>query len=158
MPFKINGIEVDIASPPPRTYRGAWVLEGEVVRIDPAKAAGIAVDRIKVAARQKRADLSRDKADANELKGVLALNARDDTKPAEREEARTLLAAYAAARGLADWSVAADQIIAARSAWTSRMMALETLEEAAWRALQAVTSADQVEQIERQIIEAIEGV
>lgn len=159
MPFLINGVEVDIATPPgDRRYRGAWVLDGEVVRVDPRKAGEIAFERIKLAAADKRREIDRGKTDANDLKGILALNARDDAKPREQQQARQLLDAYASARGQAGWQAVADQIIAARNAWTAKIMALETLEEAAWRALQAAKTVSDVEQIEAQIIDAMTGV
>lgn len=158
MPFLINGIEVDIATAPPRDYRGAWMLDGEVVKIDPAKAAMIAIERIRYEAAEKRKEIDRGKSEANELKGALALNARDDTRPAERDKARTMLEAYAKARGESGWAAAADAIITARNKWASRVMEVEMYEELAWSQLQAATTAGQVADIEKQITEAIKGV
>ncbi|MEW5705091.1 MAG: hypothetical protein AB1781_10990 [Pseudomonadota bacterium] len=112
---------------------------------------------IQSAARARRAEIDPN-ADVNALKGALALNANDDTRPAERDEARRLLDSYAASRGESGWAETAAKIIAARNAWANRIIGIAMLEDASWRALEQATTADQVAEIERQITEAIRGV
>lgn len=113
---------------------------------------------IKGALMVKRLDIADARGEANELKGALALNAKDDTRPTERDEARRLLDAYAASRGESGWEETAAKIIAARTRWASRTMALEMLEDGAWRTLQSATTADQCASIQAQVIGAVEGV
>jgi len=113
---------------------------------------------IERAAADKRAELTHGKADVHALKGALALNALDDSRPELRDEARAMLDSYATARGESGWSETAHKIIAARNVWAGRMMALEMMEDGAWRALQGAQTRDDIDAITHAIINAISEV